>query len=815
MPSGEQNIPFGVIHPPVKGVRENSPFGFGLEASGTKLENVLIAEKIGVKWIRGITDDVDPPIVNPAPGVFWTQDQIDKVRAQILALREHGILCLGYINYNMPWNVEPIPGRTDYGRHENRPHDLEAHAEMVYRTIAPLQDLVKNWEIWNEPWIHGWTWNTGDAQDYRDMTKLIWDKVKPRFPDVNIIGGGSVSFNRDILYAPGSKDTGYVDGSVSHAYGVPDPGQLAWTTLQKIMDQKWSKTKGRAGLWQTELGTAEGYFPDLPEDQRKYMVAKTLAPTYLLHMLAAGDTPIHIFWFSLSFDTRYSGDEYNVYDYKTLSPKPAVLAYATMTHFLEDSKLEEELYPKAKALWGFLFRRQDGKGTAAIYADKEYSGEILLKQAKGIKLYDYLGKQLADGTQERLTIKLNPWETNYVVSDLPAEALASLLKSAEYRIVPAVIVSPLSFTRPVSIRNPLEIQVENASPVKVKGVLSVTAPNGWRLGRTSLPTGDLAPGQKIVLRFWPRKVTVDKNNRYLVRYRLKLDNGLVVEGEQTVQVAFAPFKTIEVDGDLSDWQGVIPVTMVSPASRDYRSMFNDPAMLGAALAQGLPDNAVYQAWTAWDDRHFYFAARVPDLNHVSNRTFAEDPYAFPFWADSVMLAFDCMEKNPDDFLLGLPHYEKALASDLDYEFIAILAQGNVPELHRQCAPGTNYQTYYPTNAPLDPPLGTMDATEAGGREGKIKIVRDEEKKVTIYEIAISWQALSALRAKLAALRPGRFLQVNFAFAVNDFGDGGKGTTYWTKEAGQVQSGSYAFAPFWGTGMKESGGRIVTRWGFGK
>src|SRR5215470_3669191 len=136
---------------------------------------------------------------------------------------------------------------------------------MVYHAIAPLQDLVQNWELWNEPWVHGHFWETGDSQDYRDMVKLIWDKVKPDFPDVNLIGGGSVSYNRDSVYAKGSTYAGYIDGSVNHAYGYPDAAQYAMTKTQVKMDKLWSQSHGRGGQWQTECGTCVvDSFPDLP-----------------------------------------------------------------------------------------------------------------------------------------------------------------------------------------------------------------------------------------------------------------------------------------------------------------------------------------------------------------------------------------------------------------------------------------------------------------------------------------------------------------------------------------------------------------------
>ncbi|MBE9915104.1 hypothetical protein G8C92_13805 [Paenibacillus donghaensis] len=816
----QREFGFGVLHSPHEGIREQSPFGLALRSEGDQEMEKEIAEKIGVKWQRGISA-VSPEIVNPKPGVFWGEDEINKARQEVLDWQKHGVSLMGGINYNMPWNVMPGPNGEQLASYQNRPKDMAAHVEMVYHSIAPLQDLVKYWEIWNEPWVHGWTWKTGDAQDYRDMTKMIWDRIKPELPDVMLIGGGSTSYNRDIVYAKGSQDTAYVDGTTNHGYGVPDPAQLAFLKLQQYMDAHWSKSQGQGGMWNTEVGTAEIYnFPDLPDAEKKYGVARTVAPIYLLNMLSAGQMPVHTFWFSLSYDKGYSGDAFNIYDANSRTPKPAVVAYSTMTHFLEDSKLLEDIYPKEKAAWGFLFKREDGNASAALYADQDYQGTVTLNGAKGIQVYDYLGRTVSDGSQDTLSVPLNPWETNYFVSDLSPEALKAKLSAARFDFEKPAIVSPLSLLEPVKgAGTKIEVQVENPTANVLKGKLQIQAPEGWKLARDFAMIDDLAPGEKRIFAFPATKTAPNDINRYPVRYTLDVyGKGHQVlrsmQGQQTIQVAYAPKKTISIDGDLSDWQDVIPVTMVSNGSKDYLEAIMDPSRAKDILDH--PDsfeNVIYKARTAWDDNYFYFEAEVPDQVQFSNKPFDQDPYAFPFNADSVQLGFDTMKVNPDDLLYGDPYYEKAAVDVMDYLFVGTLAKGGIPELHRQMAPGTNKQTYYPTNADLNPRLGPMDVGPDGGKEGKMKVVRDDANKLTVYEIAVSWAAVPDLKQKLAKLDPHQVYEGHFSFAINDAGTDGKGMSTWNKETGQVQSGAYSFAPFWGTGQKDRGGSLVPRWGF--
>jgi len=80
-------------------------------------------------------------------------------------------------------------------------------------------------------------------------------------------------------------------------------------------------------------------------------------------------------------------------------------------------------------------------------------------------------------------------------------------------------------------------------------------------------------------------------------------------------------------------------------------------------------------------------------------------------------------------------------------------------------------------------------------------------------MAIPWSCISGLGRKLQALHQGETFLTHFAFAVND--SGGRGRTFWTQEAGDLQAGAYGFSPNWGGGGRQFGGRILTDWGFVK
>lgn len=802
----------GVIRQTVAGLRPNSVFGLGIRPEGTWATSREIAARMGVKWTRGIVS-VEPDTVAPSPGVFWDQTAIDAARSEIQDWLALGITPIGGINYNMSWNVQPLPNGTIPLPYQNRPKDMAAHAQMVYHTIAPLQDLVANWELWNEPWVHGWSWATGTAQDYRDMTKLIWDLVKPDYPGVNLIGGGSVTYNRDIVYALGSDKTGYIDGSVNHAYGYPDATQYAMTKTQIKLDKKYGRTGGRAGQWQTELGTAASFqFPDYPVAMRQYGVARTLTPNYLLHMLAGAeeDSPVKVFWFSLCYDATYSGAEFNMYDYKTKSPSAPIVAYATMTRLLEDCRLLEELYPTAKSTWGFLFEHADGKGRAAIYADQlydgtmehqnaGYTGTLTLNNARHVRIYDYLGTQLADGSTSTVTLPLNPWEVLYFDTDLrPNDLKALLTEGAVFTYDQPVKVTPLSFVQPIGADSTIDLRVENVSPSPVHANVTITPPAGWTTPTATRPVR-LAPGESQVV-CWPALTSqVDPDNQYAVGYDVTIPgrDGFHLKGSHNVQLAYVPNRSITVGGSASQWNGVVPVTMSS-----------------TVLLAGVSDTKTYTYQTAWDSTSLYIRAVIEDDTQSSNLVWAsaQGQYLFPFSADSVQIGFN-VTANPDDLLAGDPHYEKCLVS-ASHLFVATLPFG-AGELHRQLAPGTNYQTFYPTNAVLPTPLGQLDAHATSGADGRVVVTRDDTNKVTTYELAITWNQLPELYAAIQALPAGQVHETTMAVQVNDRGKNSHGATYWTAQSEGTASGCYNFAPFWGTGAQFTGGRIDTRWGIGQ
>jgi len=796
---------FCVLRPVAEGIKPQSLFGFCM---GDRPQDLETAKLLGVKWRRGI------PFTHPnivyKDGKPWDGEAVDRAKAAVAAWKDAGVMLLGYVDYNWVGNLESEKRKQTW---HFRPKDMDVHAEMVYQLIKPLADQVQFWELWNEATPLGHYWSDGTAQDYRDMTRVVWDRVKPEFPNVSLLAGSYTWFQRDVLFATGSDNAGYLDGVSTHPYGKPNRFTPVSTAQEAAMLKQSAKGDWKnAGIWITEIGTPEWEFTAHPVDQRQFMVARSVAPIYLLSQLGAGDVPVKVFFFTSKYeDSRSADDNFNLWQGR--NPKPGLMAFNVMASLLEGATLRGDLFALTPNAWALHYVLPDGSSVVATWPevnsnrDENETGQMVLP-AEDFEAVDYLGHTIGTRQGDTLVLPTRVWEATYIRSKRTPEQVTAAFAQAKLTTGQPLRVVAESFTKPLDMLPPLRVKVQNHLMQATDVELTILAPPGISIAQTQQTVSALKPGETRTIDFAITSAKADANNRYAFDISARTGEQ-TVKAKQDVQVACATYGTPKIDGDLADWADAVSVTIA------HRSPFSDwgkesPPMLAHP----------YRLWTKWDEKNFFIAASLYDPTPNASGQ-PQNTSGFMHDNDALQLGFNLLDNNPDDLLQGNPLYNKSLASDIDYEFNAgpvKLSQNEIAgQIRRMMAPGTRYQ-HHPNkgldNAQTQPPIGPLEASAAGGNDGQIVINYDPQTKFYTYELAIPLRLVPELQARLETLQAGGTAEAKFAFRVCDDDKWLRGS-HWQEEANDVELAATGFSPRMGTPRWTNNFalRLQTPWGF--
>ena len=796
---------------------------FGIGGFNGTSDGPEVARRMGVKWIRKQVAWIGD--VAPAPGKFWSEEAVNKVKKSVDEWKQAGVCVLGLTGFNPTWNVRLLDG-VPAQPYRTPPKDMAAHVDIMDRLMTDLHGYVNVWEIWNEPG-NTFFWG-GPWQDYRDMSRLIWDRIKPKLPDVQLLGGSFTWFNRDLCFGAGLTNRGYMDGVATHPYGLPNLFTPLSAALESVLVRKAAINGGKAGVWVTEFGTApwefggsgvgstwadasgQWKFAPVPEPERRNVQARTLAPLYLLNKAGAGDAPIRMFWFESNYGQTEGGDGFGIW--LNEEPYPAVAAYSATAHFLEGAAYRQDILAHVRSAWALLFERPDGTCIVAVWPEKGFfrpqNQKITLRiPALDFQAYDYLGRRVEGGADAHgeLALPTQTWEVRYLVSKAPAAKVRAAVNAMRLEGADPVDVNPRSFTAPLSSRPPLRFRIESRLLQTADVTLRVSAGPELKLASDTLRIAALKPGEARFVSLDLLEAKPNAANRYPIRWEIET-GGLTKKGEQVVQVACAVFGTPKIDGQLDDWADVPAVSILRPL--EMGDWGGKPCPLDGKKG--------YQVWTRFDATNLYVAARIPKVSPANDKDF-------------LHIGFLCSSNNSDDVLKGHPLYRKSLENGIDYEFGVRLthpapsglpakpadAIASRPVLELLTAPGTR-RVARPDDPTPRVPQRTLDASPEGGSEGQVVVVFDAASQTYTYEFALPWKMVPELAASVAALKPGKPATMNFAFQVGDQLDWLR-TSNWQEEAGDVQFGSCGFSPHDGSPRWDNTfpARVCTDWGLVK
>ena len=246
-----------------------------------------------------------------------------------------------------------------------------------------------------------------------------------------------------------------------------------------------------------------------------------------------------------------------------------------------------------------------------------------------------------------------------------------------------------------------------------------------------------------------------------------------------------------MDGNLDDWKDVRPQTVTGAG---IKTSLTEEAWLPFKQFGKDQKSGVATAYLAYDDKYFYFAAKIadatPDEGMVRTETRDDSEFFYPAvsydkeqplsWPegvrrysyrknfaipsgndrDNVQIAFNVIDPERKPFLQyprgTMPHF--MVYADTDYEFAlnpVAARYGGGTEVWRLLAPGTPRKHFYPRQpkAPID-----------GGAVHDAKLAMRREGNTRIVEAAIPWSELTEVKRRLDA---GQSIKFSYRANNND------------------------------------------------
>ena len=650
-------------------------------------------------------------------------------------------------------------------------------------------------ELWNEPWeglsISGWAADIPRFRElYRVMAEAVVEARKEAGVNVLIGGACSSSNTRDKLFCDGT-DTflPWLDFVSIHYQPL---------SADPVLEPKWMNRKGEYGrvhVWDTESWVANS-------DDR---VAAVIAS-----MRAMGqDRTAGIYAGNVysSEKHRVNGQEYAVA--QIWAPGAAV---AASQHFIGQRGFKEILF-KNGLPWVFVF---DGlsklagsertgpadpdDGTVVITGDLSASYDKNRTLFRSVALAPDARMEIPDeggrfilcdfyanpmpAVSGKIVVPLN--NLGYFLrTDGSRGSFAALLQAISHAKIigldPVEILAS-DMTAPIGTKPKLKLKISDVLDRPVKGSLTVKIDGLVVEPEQQRVSLEGQESREVFVTVQDGQAAPDNNYRLTATFDGG-ENGTVTHAER-MHVNSIAKRTVTIDGDLADWQGVTPQTSAQSvgASETEKAYlpFKDWSHQGGSGAATV--------WLAYDDKYFYFAAKVPSMDGLPRfETRNDDDYFYPdkvmsqgkelTWPagvrhysyrkdfevpsgngkHNVQIAFNVIPPEKKDHLQyppgTMPHF--CAYFDTDYEFALNEVgdqYGGGTEIFCLQRPGMVRKHFFPRQPHA--------AVDGGPVKGDAKLV----VKGQIVECAIPWSELPEAKQRLKAGGT-----VKFSCRVNDGG----------------------------------------------
>ncbi len=800
-----------MVLPPSPGIRRDS--FFASNTSGLKSgEDLLLLQNIGLKVQRVHFNPrlvSRPPAVStgePLPLDFSEQDRL------FAEAKVHDSWPLSIAGYAFENARAPLADQTGMYGPPRDPVEFSRTWERILRHYPE----ITTYEFWNEPWIFGWTW-AADGETYRTLQKSWCEMALGVNPSLRLLAGNSSMFTEDHIEIDPSSWKGLLSGTTHHPYSWSGsrPSWIAGDSNRSIdFGMAVTRRMGLPFYYLTEGGTEN----ENPAQGKNTNANAYKVVQYFLHEALTGAFMGNAQW-EIGYGPTWTRSN---------------VAFATMTHFLEDRPVVADIWPENEQLWGAVFataaqvtpevrarpraaelkarwsvpapagRAADTTKVAVVWRATgvedpaaNRAATLSIGQPADIRAYDLTGREIPR-RGGKLVVPLGEYPVYLLSNDLDVVALRKRVADGRIEGMPPVAISACSLTDGNSPGRTLTVRVENELNEPVAGVLHcrVSGASVESTSPFSIPAARLAD----VTIPWPGG-SASGANRWKVTLRAVTPRGSVTR-QQSIQSARFAKQAVRFTGSLNDWQGLTPVSIDSqtlPGDADLTQYVLNPSL--ARPAAGAPGKRVRaRVFTAYDADQVYIGAAVEeDALHNSAGTPATRlhngqtitlPYTagVPDGLDHITNLGDCFsfsfgfrERVPDwgrqmnDLWAWKGHFY-----DTDYHYVAnVSAQGDM--LMRQWGPDTGRRTGYQTEHM--PGAGPVPGA-------KILIHREESTRITLYEIAIPRSELSLFTAEQGRCR--------FGFQIRNDEQAAGGNLQWAEEAGVFPHwrSSGSFSPSW-------------------
>jgi hypothetical protein len=339
---------------------------------GDEMERVAQAARdAGVKWSR---EDFSWSRIERQKGQFeWAY--YDELLA---CAKRNGIsvyaIVAGWPSWTKPYTDEAVNG----------------YAIFLKELVKRYKNDIKHWEIWNEPNIFFWQ---GPKELYATLLIKSYTAVKEADPTAEVLGLSTAGIDYEFIKQMLAKQTPF-DILTIHPYRKILDDQAFIDDLKKVSDLVKLPDGRRRPVWLTEMGWAT-HTPHNALDQdfqpnTLRAQAELIARTYLCSIVS-GVEP-RTFW----YDFRNDGEDPLYFEhsmgivYRDFRPKPAYIAFATLSHILDGKKIDG---PVAVAEGTFAYRFASEEGSAiALWNPKTDAPVSLQVKAAKVTLVNTIGE---------------------------------------------------------------------------------------------------------------------------------------------------------------------------------------------------------------------------------------------------------------------------------------------------------------------------------------------------------------------------------------------------------------------------------------